>query len=471
MQTRNHLDKLLKYDLASFIAMTFQTVTPGVKYLHNWHIELIADRLEKCSRGQIKRLIINMPPRYLKSICVSVAWPAWLLGREPSIKIMAASYSQTLSLKHSIDTRLVMQSPWYKRIFPNTIITDDQNEKFKFVTTKRGFRFATSVGGTATGEGGDILIVDDPHNPMQAASHVQREVALDWFDQTFSTRLNDKKNGVIVVVMQRLHMEDLTGHLLAKNSRWEVLNLPAIAEKNEKFQINKLNGIIDFTREYKRNRGELLHTAREGIDEISLMKEELGSYGFAAQYQQNPILLDGNMVKLKWFKRYSESVLGDVVQSWDTAIKAGDSNDYSVCTTWIEKDGLHYLIDVLEIKVEYPELKRIIESHSARWKAKVVLIEDKASGQSLLQDLSKIESLALIPIMPKDDKICRFAAISAMIEAGKVYLPQNSSWLAAFEAQISAFPKGKHDDMVDSFTQYLAWIRGRDNFAPRMRKI
>ena len=225
----NYKNQIVRGDFASFIKQSFYSVNPATKYLHNWHIDLIAEYLNACEQGEIKRLIINIPPRSLKSIAVSVAWPAWLLGHDPSRRIIAASYSQNLSLKHSLDSRLVMNSAWYKKIFPSVKIASDQNEKAKFVTTKRGFRIATSVGGAITGEGGNFLIVDDAHNPINIMSEVQRQSTLDWFDQTFASRLDDKRQGVFVVVMQRLHEGDLCGHLLNKGG-WEHLKLPAIAE-------------------------------------------------------------------------------------------------------------------------------------------------------------------------------------------------------------------------------------------------
>src|ERR1700722_1234656 len=247
-------DALLRTRLAAFTQKTFRTVDPGTPYLHNWHVDLISEYLEACTRREVTRLIINIRPRSLKSVSVSIAWPAWLLGKNPSERIVAASYSDRLALKHSVDCRLVLQSEWYRRVFPSVILTGDQNEKSKFVTTARGQRFATSVGGSATGEGGGILIVDDPLNPLQAASKVMREAANNWFDQTFYSRLDNKENGVIVVVMQRLHAEDLTGHLLGTGG-WEHLCIPAVAE---------VRTLIDFGR-VKRTRepGDLLHPERE----------------------------------------------------------------------------------------------------------------------------------------------------------------------------------------------------------------
>lgn len=459
------LNAILRKDLGSFIAKTFSTVDTGTEFLPNWHIDLIAERLEAATNGEIKRLIINVPPRSLKSVSVSVAWPAWILGMNPSAKIMAASYSQILSLKHSLDCRLVMQSGWYKDLFPETIITPDQNEKFKFVTTARGFRFATSIGGTATGEGGDFLIVDDPHNPGQAASDLKRQHAIDWFDQTFMSRLNNKKKGVVVLVMQRLHVDDLTGHILEKGG-WEHISIPSVQDvglRRQSLTGYKIpeNSIIT----------EIMHPMREGEEEIRRAQLELGSYAFAAQYQQSPILQTGGMVELEWFRRYEEAPEGKIAQSWDTAIKANANNDYSVCTSWCETEKGYYLLDVMARKMEYPELKRTVVAMADKWHPDAILIEDKASGQSLLQDLRRETKLPVLAVTPTQDKTSRFAAVTALIEAGRVYIPRRAGWIADFEAQLLSFPNGTHDDIVDSVSQYLSWARKKGNFAPRVRII
>jgi predicted phage terminase large subunit-like protein len=456
--------------------------------LHNWHIDLIADRLQQVSVGKIRRLIINMPPRSLKSVCISVAWPAWLLGNNPAARIMAASYSASLSVKHSVDSRLVLGQEWYAEVFPGTVITDDQNEKAKFVTTKRGFRFATSVGGTATGEGADILIVDDPHNPIQAASQLQRQHAIDWFDQTFSTRLNNKKKGAIVVVMQRLHVDDLTGHLLKKGG-WEHLCLSAVFDRNMVYHYAGINKLV--------NSGDYLHEGREGEAEIANAKRELGSYGFNAQYQQQPMPLKGGMVELAWIKRYESAVavaqgMGEnmdglalsrfphpcainpkplIVQSWDTAIKSGSGNDYSVCTTWVETENAYYLLDVVALRLEYPALKSTCIALAEKWEPNTILIEDKASGQSLLQDLRLAKKFPVIAITPNADKITRFARVTTLFEGGKIYLPKQAAWLADYEAELLGFPNITHDDMVDSTSQFLNWARQRGGFGPRIREF
>lgn len=461
--------RMVKHDFPTFIARSFKTVDPAAEYERNWHIELIAEHLEAVRQHKIRRLIINMPPRALKSVCVSVAWPAWLLGHEPSTKIMSASYSSGLSVKHALDTRLILNEGWYRRLFPDVVVAAGQNEKHKLVTTQRGFRFATSVGGTATGEGGDILIVDDPLNPLQAMSQTERTYANQWFDQTFSTRLNNKKEGGIVVVMQRLHPEDLSGHLLSKGG-WEHLCLPAKTENSTFFDL--------CGKRYKREAG-LLHANREDDLLLEEMKLALGSFGYAAQYQQEPLTEEGGMVKMNWFVRYdmaasdmNMSSFEEIIQSWDTAIKTGDANDSTVCITFGVREGVHYILDVMVDKLEYPSLKRKFYQLAERYVPDAILIEDKASGQSLLQDIKRESSYAVIGRMPRQSKLMRFAAITPMIEAERVALPKYAHWLSDFEQELVSFPRAPHDDQVDAFTQYLGWVKENEyKTVPSMRRI
>lgn len=454
---------VLAKDFNSFIAKVFVTLNPGAEFLPNWHIELMAEYLEAARRREITRLIINVPPRALKSVCVSVAWPAWLMGQEPATRIMAASYGAHLSIKHSLDCRHVMSAPWYREVFPEVALMRDQNEKHKFMTSAHGFRFATSVGGAATGEGGDVLIIDDPLNPAQAASVTARDAANEWFDQTFSTRLNDKNRGVIVLVMQRLHVQDLSGHLL-KRDGWEHLCIPAVAHAMK---------VYDFGRFHKiRPEGQMLHPEREGKKALERVKADLGSAAFAAQYQQAPLPARGMMISPHWLKRYEAlPSTQTIVQSWDTAIKAGSRNDASACATFVEHENHFYLADVVALRAEYPELRKAVLDHAQRWSPEAILIEDAASGQSLLQDLRADTTLPLVGVRPRQDKITRFASVSAFIEAGRVLLPKNSPWLADFEAELLAFPAGAHDDRVDAFSQYLNWIRQRSAQFMKIRRL
>lgn len=451
----------VKFDAASrihfslFLRRVVATIAPATRYVHNWHIDAIAEYLAASAAGNMPRLIINLPPRMLKSTMISVAWPAWLLGHTPAARIMAACYAQSLSIKHSTDCRVVMQAPWYRALFPHTAIADDQNEKDKFATTMRGYRRAVSVGGAAIGDGGDVLIIDDPLNPLQASHHTQRAAVNEWFDHTWATRLDDKRHGAMLLVMQRLHPEDLSGYLLAKGG-WEHLCLPAIAPEKTIIQL----GTFAHTRE----EGEVLHEMREPTWVLERLKADLGSANFNAQYQQMPQTQTGGLVHADWFTRVIPTPIdaGErYVQSWDTGVKAGDKNDPSACATFAVRDGVHVLVDMLLVRMEYPELKRCITNHAARYQPEAILIEDKASGQSLLQDLRHETDLPLIACMPDADKVTRLLRVTPLMEAGKMALPQAASWLAAFEAELFQFPDSAHDDQVDAVSQYLNWVRGR----------
>ncbi|MDR2078065.1 MAG: phage terminase large subunit [Rickettsiales bacterium] len=444
-----------------FLERSFYLVNPGSKYLHNWHIDAICEALREVHSGNARRLIINIPPRYLKSFCVSVAFPAWILGNNPEKRIIVASYSEKLAIKHSLDCRMIMQSPWFRGIFQECIFSLEQNEKYKFSTTKNGYRFATSVGGTLTGEGGDILIVDDPHSPQQVMSSNYRQKVLDWYGNTFSSRLNDKKHGVIIVVMQRLHSGDLTGQLLEKGG-WLHLSLPALFEEKTTVKIG------NFIRNVEG--GEFLFPERESSKEIEKIKLDMGSYFFNAQYQQKPMAEGSGMLREEWLHEFTEDrKFGGIYLSFDTAIKSGTNNDPTVCTVWGEQENKYYLLDVFRKWLEYPELKRSSIELLNRWKPNYVLIEDKASGQSLIQDLRRSYGYNIIPVKATRDKITRFAAVTPLFEGGAVFLKKNDAWLFDYKYEILNFPRGVHDDQVDSTSQFLDWISRRNSRTREVR--
>lgn len=461
------LRALCRKDLSSFIRKSFDIVSPGTKYLHNWHVELISKYLEAVKDGDIKRLVINIPPRSLKSISVAVSFPAWILGHDPTKKIICSSYSQSLAIKHSLDTRTIIDNPFYKFLFPDIELVKDQNTKTKFMTTQRGYRFATSVGGSLTGEGADILIVDDPHKADQIYSPAFRESTKLWFDQAFMTRLNDRKKGAVIVVMQRLHEDDITGHLLNKKG-WEHLRIPLIAEDDEEYKIK------DFY--YHRSKGELMHPDTIGNNEADQLKIDLGNFAFAGQYQQSPMAAGGNIIKTEWIKTYKELPNVKMLSwSWDTAIKVGQENDYSVGTLWAECEDGYYLIDLFRQKIEYPELKKVVSMLYNNQKSHEVLIEDKASGQQILQDFKRIGTMPVIAVSPGCDmplsKPERMQLVSGLFAAGKVFIPENADWSFDFLKEMTQFPAGKHDDICDSVTQYLIRRLNRKNKAPNVRVL
>lgn len=458
-----YVNALLRNHLPAFIRKSFGTVVPGREYLHNWHIDAMAFYLEMCRIGKIKRLVITVPPRHLKSISASVAFPAWALGHDPSLRFICVSYGQELALKHALDCRAVMKSPWYQRLFPRTRIDPLRDTQAEFMTTKRGIRLATSIGGPLTGRGGNFIIIDDPHKPDEALSQAYRDRVKDWYRNTLFSRLDDKERDVVIVIQQRLHEDDLAGYLLAQPGTFD-LTLPAIGEGNVDIQIgiDRLSGrdII-----YTHEDGEPLHPARENLETLERIKAEIGSYAFAAQYQQRPAPYGGGMVKWHWFEFYDEMPKrqdGDqVVQSWDTAFTAEEARSYTVCTTWLIRANRFYLLDVFRRRLEYPELKSALKQQRERHWPDTLLIENKGSGTMLVQELRQEYDLWPIPIQPEADKATRMMTQTSLIEAGRVLLPREAPWLADFRHELVTFPNGRHDDQVDSVSQFLNWARDR----------
>jgi len=454
--TKSEYDALLRQDLVSFIQKTFTTVVPGTMYQHNWHIEAIAWHLQQVHSGQIKRLIITLPPRSLKSIITSVAYPAWLLGQDPSNHMICVSYSQNLSDKLALDCRAVMETDWFRQIFPGTRLHSDKNSVGEFMTTRRGGRLSTSVGGTLTGRGGNIIIIDDPHKADEGIqSDTKREGAKDWFRNTLSSRLDNKAEDAIILIQQRLHEDDLAGYLL-ETGDWVHLNLPAIAEEPQMIPIG-------LNRFYRRQVDDVLHPERESRHELAVLKSTLGSYNFAAQYQQRPAPMGGGLIKWEWFEVYEDELgqeYGDrIIQSWDTASKAEAMHDWSVCTTWLYRYKRIYLLHVLRERLEYTQLKARITDHATRWNNDTVLIEDKGAGTSLIQDLRHDSNLSVIDIIPEGDKATRMMTVTPIIESGRVYIPAEASWLAELQHELVNFPKSKYDDQVDCVSQFLNWSR------------
>ena len=289
--TPNEYRAVLRSDFTAFIERSFHELNPATRFLPNWHIEVIATELEACRRGETQRLIINVPPRSLKSHCASIAFPAWLLGHDPSSQIIVASYAQDLANKLSSDCRALFASSFYRNLFP-TRLSPQRQAVQEFVTTRQGFRLSTSVGGVLTGRGADFIIIDDPLKPDEALSETQRKAVNGWFDHTLYSRLNNKKDGCIILIMQRLHEDDLVGHALGVEP-WKVIRFPAIAEEDEIHVIQSSCGTRP--RRFERRAGEALHSEREPLEVLNRLREALGEYNFSGQYQQAPAPLGGRI--------------------------------------------------------------------------------------------------------------------------------------------------------------------------------
>ncbi|WP_020469711.1 phage terminase large subunit [Zavarzinella formosa] len=439
------------------------------------HHRLIARHLEAVERGDIERLMISMPPRHGKSMLASEFFPAWYLGRNPSHYVIAATYAQELADDFGRKVRDQIADAAFQQIFPGCKLKGDSQSAKRFHVTQEqpdpevsdafatsldGAYFAAGIGGPLTGRGAHLLLIDDPvKNREDADSPTIRQKNKEWYTSTAYTRL--MPNGKIVIIQTRWHDDDLTGWQLREHEHegWVVLSLPAIAETDDDI--------------LGRKTGDPLW-ANYPVDVLERIKKAVGSRDWTALYQQRPAPAEGGIFKAHWFKRYSEPAHGEyeqIVQSWDTAIKASQLNDPSCCTTWgVRKDGFD-LLQVLVKRLEYPDLKALVVKQADAFGADAILIEDKASGQQLLQDLKRTTTLPLIGILPDRDKITRASGVSAMVEAGKVSLPMQAAWLTDFESEMLTFPNSPHDDQVDSLTQYLNWVRTRTTATPRVRSL
>ena len=455
---RKALRHALREDFLVFLERSFRHLHPSAPYHSNWHHAAIAWRLARVQKEGGVRLIVNVPPRSLKSVTISVAWVAWMLGRDPRLKFVCVSYSGELALKHARDCRELMRSSWYREAFPAACLLRDAEHDF--TTTLGGGRLSTSVGGTVTGRGGDIIVIDDPIKPDQGTSEAARTMVNEWYRNTLASRLDDQAKGSIVLVMQRVHEDDLSGVLLEAGG-WDLLRLPALAEADETIPVGE-------GRTYRRLEGRPLDARRQPAEHLAQLRETLGSPVFSAQYQQAPVPAEGVIIKADWLRRYDvlpERQPSDlIVQSWDCASKTGAMNDYSVCITALIRGRSLFIVDVLRRKMEFPTLLKTAIEQARVHAAETLLIEDAASGAQLIQTLRKDEP-ANVPRplgrTPSGDKVSRLSGASARVEAGEVLLPREALWLATFERELLGFPHGRHDDQVDAFSQLLEWARER----------
>lgn len=426
---------------AAFSSLTSYAVYQWPSYRPSAHHHLIARALEDVERGKITRLMINMPPRHGKSMLASEYFPAWYLGRNPDRYIIHATYAQELAEDFGRKVRNQMSDPMFQGIFPGVQVRQDSASAKRFNTTAAGVYYALGVGGPATGRGAHLLLVDDPiKDRKEADSETMRRRLRDWYTSVAYTRL--MPTSAVVVIQTRWHADDLSGWQLREfaHEGWHVLSLPAIKD------------------------GKALWPSDYPIDRLEKIKQTIGSRDWSALYQQTPVPDEGGILKLSWFRRYNAAPVAPeaymVVQSWDTAFKPNQVNDPSVCTTWLVTIHGYYLLDVWRKHVDFPTLRRTAANLAAKWRPDAILVEDKASGQSLIQEMRQMPvALPVIAIEVEADKISRANAIAPMLESGLVHIPEHAPWLVDYEAEIATFPLGANDDQVDSTTQALAWMR------------
>lgn len=480
MIKREQMRRAAQKSLMEFTRQSFHIIEPGQDFCENWHLDVIAEHLEAVTSGDIRNLVINIPPGCMKSILTSVAWPAWEWANDPSIRWLSASYGVELAIRDAIKTRDIITSEWYQERWAEVAIKPGEDQKTKYALTGGGWRLATSVGGRATGEHPDRKIVDDPHNAKQAESDAERKEALTWFDRTLSTR-GQSRGASTVVVMQRLHEKDVTGHILADLTGYTHLNIPM---EYDGVPRKTFLGAYD----PRKKKGELLWPEMFNEDSVTELKQLLGEYGTAGQLQQSPNPVGGGMIKTEHFRLWPANkplpALEFIIQSYDTAFTEKTTGDPTGCEVWgvFTHENCHnvLLLDCWDEHLSYPELrKRVLKDWSQEYggiskdtpfarakRADRMIVEQKASGQSLIQDLR----LARVPVIAYNpgnaDKISRAHQASPTLELGLCWLLESKhnpgqpvSWAVPFKEQLTKFPVAEHDEYVDCWSQVIIYLK------------
>jgi predicted phage terminase large subunit-like protein len=461
------VNALCRRDFQAFVERVFYTLDPTSELERAGYLEALCDHLAQVARGEIKRLLVTIPPRHLKSVSASIALPAWVLGHDPSRRIISITYGQKLAEDYAAQFRKVVRSRWYAHVFPKTASSITRETVTELKTRQNGSRLSTSLGGAVTGLGGDMLIIDDLMKADDARSPVERAKAQDFYSNTLLSRLNDKSEGSIIAIQQRLHEDDLAGHLLELGG-FVHLNLPAIAEEPQEYRLST-------GRVFRREIGEVLKPKTEPRAVLDELRASMGGPHFQAQYQQNPTPLDSALIEWHRIQTYTErperTQLEAVVQSWDTAMADHPKANFSVGTTWGYHRGSWLLLDLIRVRLQYPDLLEKVRFERKRWRADTIVVEKAATGIPLLQDLGRdmrclsdrkhhapwCSRIGMKPTLGKEERL------SSQVErlySGHARFPVEAPWLQELKREMLAFPRTTYDDQVDSISQFLEWSIG-----------
>lgn len=496
------IEQLLDLDRVDCEENLYEFLRKGWKYIDpapwmdGWAIEAVAEHLQAVVDGQIKRLIINIPPRCGKSSCVSVALPAWTWSQRrvgptsgPGVRFLYASYAQNLSMRDSVKSRRLIESPWYKALWQDRFsLSGDQNTKHRFGNSRGGERLITSIGGTATGEGGDIIVIDDPNAANEVLSDATIESTLEWWNGTMSTRLNDPKTGAYIIIQQRLAEDDLTGHILSKDDgEWTHLMLPMRYEP-DRCHVTQIGW-----KDPRTVPNELLWPERFGEKEVSNLERGLGKFRSAGQLQQRPEPAGGGIIKREWWQLWDQPTfppMDYIIGYLDTAYTTKTQNDSSALTIWgvftgdtkaqvtrmtdasgrpiymdrsyAEGSNKVMLMTAWNERMEFHELVEKTAKTAKAMKIDLLLIENKAAGISVAQELRRLYSSEKFGVQLNDpgstDKMARLYSVQHLFQEGMIYSPDRE-WSEMVITQVGQFPAGKHDDIVDTCSGALRYLR------------
>lgn len=455
----------MRRKLSEFVKEAWKIIEPSTPLVWNWHIDVICDHVQALLEGRLDKqnLVICVPPGSMKSTIVSVCAPAWWWLHQPSWRGTFASGSEDVATRDSVKCRDLLTSDWYLETFkPSWGFTKDQNAKRKYQNTATGFRSATTTKTRITGARPTDLFVDDPLDATQAYSKIARDDVIQWWAAA-GNRLANMVTGKRCIIMQRLHQEDLAGWVLDNElGEWEILLIPQ--EWDEKLRVTTSLGWTDPRTED----GTLMFPERFPVRVLVGERVRLGSSGYQGQHQQRPVAAEGELFK-RGFAQFvypgsiPPSTIKQTAISWDTAVKEKQQNDWSVSLVGIEFDRGVLISEEIRLKTGYPGLKEATKLQAARVRASAVLIEDKQTGQGLIQELQTTTNLPIVAVQVSTDKVARAWPLVPYWEAGRVFFPCDAAgnpedWVEGFLAELYAFPKALHDDRVDALTQLLNYL-------------
>ncbi|GAA6622737.1 phage terminase large subunit [Scytonema sp. NUACC26] len=455
-----------------FLTHSWKTFEPS-NFIPAKHLHAIGEHLDACLRGEIKNLIVNIPPRCSKSSLITKAFPAYVWVKDPGKRIINISYSKRLAVGDSLISRQIIDSQWYQHGL-NTVwkevndwesvweLSKSQNTKEDYRNTSDGRRFATSTGGTLTGVGGNLIIIDDPLDPEMAHSKIERENCNEWSSQTLPSRLDDKVNGVMILVQQRLHEEDLTGYFLDQGI-WEHLYIPMEFEESRRFWTK-----IGWT-DWRVKDKELMDNDRHPREVVEELKLKMGEYGYSGQYQQNPVPLGGGLIKENWWKTWYilPSYFDSTCMVFDLSFKGDVTSDNNALIVIGRKDNKFYVIDLvygkMDIVGQLDAIKTLVEKYPY---VRSKLVEDKANGSAAWSLLNRTVT-GLNKVDPKGiAKDVRIMSMIPEINAGNIFLPDPDvhPWIKPLLSEAKMFPKGKNDDALDALSYSIDYLVGSNNF-------
>lgn len=454
-------------DLFSYVQLLFSEAQPSGTFLEARHTRVLATALEKVVRGETKRLLIAIPPRFGKSLLASVMLPTWMLGLDPAYKIICASYGEELARDFAVQSRNIMTSAVYRQLFPETALASAGAAMGRLETTAGGQRFTTSVGGALTGKGADLVIVDDPLKAADGiSSQAARDTAFSWITGTVMSRFDRPADGQLIVLSQRLHTDDLIARLRDEGG-WELLSVPAEALRPMALDIGEKEP-------WRLAAGDLLFPERFDHAALDQLRRDLGEANYSAQILQDPVALGGSVFKVKDIvirpcPRFDPAKMEAIYQSWDTAVSEEETAAWSVCTTWGVEGKRFALMDVFRQRLTFPGLLKAAREQYARYKPRAVFIEYASSGIGLVQQLKMEGADWVWGVKPKVSKMERAMFHATKFEDERIWLPGKAPWADTWLNEIASFPNGQ-SDQVDATTQFL-WAFDNWQWHPIFREL